>query len=336
METQPRPIFGEDGTVHVPAFELPPSELASPEARAMQVSRAKSPGGAWLPGAHIQSIRAGLEAMLEPQVAKMREIYPVDIVAQTMGGISVRAVTPRGKDYDDNRVIINLHGGAFSVCADACALLESIPVAVLGAYKVITVDYRMAPEAVHPAAVEDLELVYLELLKNYESQRIGIYGCSAGGSLTAQAAAWLPAHGLPQPGAIGIFGAGAVRFMIGDSAHVTAYIDGSFPAPPGLGEPPIDITHGYFSGSDLDDPVISPALHPGTLAGFPPTLIITGTRAMDMSPAVYTNSQLLKAGVRSTLIVGEAMGHCYIYQPLLPEARDAHQAIVNFFREHLR
>ena len=57
---------------------------------------------------------------------------------------------------------------------------------------------------------------------------------------------------------------------------------------------------------------------------------------MDLSPAIYTNSQLLKAGVRSTLIVGEAMGHCYIYQPHLPEARDAHQAIVNFFREHLQ
>ena len=52
---------------------------------------------------------------------------------------------------------------------------------------------------------------------------------------------------------------------------------------------------------------------------------------MDLS-----NSQLLKAGVHSTLIVGETMGHCYIYQPHLPEARDAHQAIVNFFREHLR
>ena len=41
------------------------------------------------------------------------------------------------------------------------------------------------------------------------------------------------------------------------------------------------------------------------LATFPPTLIVTGTRAMDLSPAIFTNSQLLKAGVRSTLIVGE-------------------------------
>jgi acetyl esterase/lipase len=51
---------------------------------------------------------------------------------------------------------------------------------------------------------------------------------------------------------------------------------------------------------------------------------------------VVTNSALIKAGRRSTLIVGEGMGHCYIYQTDLPEARDAHQAIVNFFRENLK
>jgi acetyl esterase/lipase len=331
-----RPQFGEDGTVYAPAFELPPSELSSPEARAAQAMRAKMQGGAPPADVDIAVVRQGLEAMLAPQVARMREVYPVDVVEQSIGGVTTHVVTPQGQPHDDQRVLINLHGGAFSMCADACALLESIPVAALGGYKVITVDYRMAPEAVHPAGVQDLEIVYRELLKQYEPRRIGIYGCSAGGALTAQAAAWLPAHGLPQPGAIGIFGAGAVRFATGDSAYVTAYIDGSFPAPPKPGEPPVDITRGYFAGSDMGDQIISPGLHPEVLAQFPPTLIITGTRAMDLSPAVYTNSQLLKAGARSTLIVGEAMGHCYIYQPDLPEAQDAHQAIVNFFREHLQ
>jgi acetyl esterase/lipase len=331
-----KPRFGENGTVYVPAFELPPSELSSPEARAAQAMRAKMPESVPPADADITVVRDGLEAMLAPQVARMCEIYPVDVAEQSIGGVRAHAVTPKGKPHDEQRVLINLHGGGFSMCAEACALLESIPVAALGGYKVITVDYRMAPEAIHPAAVQDLEIVYRELLKRYEARRIGIFGCSAGGSLTAQAAAWLPAHGLPQPGAIGIFGAGGVRFSTGDSAHVTAYIDGTFPAPPKPGERGVDITRGYFAGSDLSDPIISPALHPDVLAQFPPTLIITGTRAMDMSPAVYTNSQLLKAGVRSTLIVGEAMGHCYIYQPELPEARDAHQAIVSFFRETLQ
>lgn len=330
------PSFGEDGTVYVPAFELPPSALSSPEARVVQAERAALPPRLPAPDQDIAAVRQGVEAMLAPQIEAMRELYPVNLAEEEIGGVRTQAVTPRDRPHDEQRVLINLHGGAFSVCAEACALLESIPVAVLGGFKVITVDYRMAPEAAHPAAVEDLEIVYRELLARYEARHIGIFGCSAGGSLTAQAAAWLPARGLPSPGAIGIFGAGAVRFSTGDSAHVAAYIDGSFPAPPKPGEAAFDMTRGYFAAADMQDPIISPALHPDVLARFPPTLIISGTRAMDLSPAVYTNSQLLKAKIRSTLIVGEAMGHCFIYQPRLPEARDAHQAIANFFHEHLR
>ena len=41
-----KPTFGEDGTVHGPAFELPPSELSSPEAQAFMKLRSKMPGGA--------------------------------------------------------------------------------------------------------------------------------------------------------------------------------------------------------------------------------------------------------------------------------------------------
>ncbi|MFT5481827.1 MAG: monoterpene epsilon-lactone hydrolase, partial [Halieaceae bacterium] len=77
-------------------------------------------------------------------------------------------------------------------------------------------------------------------------------------------------------------------------------------------------------------------LHPEVMKQFPPALIITGTRAMDLSPAVVTNSQLHKAGVNSTLIVGEGMGHCYLYSSQLPEARDAYDVIVGFFRNNLR
>ena len=39
MGNQLRPTFNENGSVNVPAFELPPSELSSPEAQAMQAQR---------------------------------------------------------------------------------------------------------------------------------------------------------------------------------------------------------------------------------------------------------------------------------------------------------
>jgi acetyl esterase/lipase len=330
------PAFDPNGTVHVPAFDLPPSTLISKEALEAQAMRARMPGGAPSSSGDIAAVRKGLEAMLAPQVSSMRKQYPVDVVEQTIAGIPTRIVTPKDKPIDRKHVLINLHGGGFSMCADACAMLESVPIASLGGYKVVTVNYRMAPEATHPAGVEDIATVYRELLKTYPPKNIGIYGCSAGGALTAETAAWLPAHGLPQAGAVGIFGAGAVRFGAGDSAWVAAYIDGSFPPPARSSGTQPDITRGYFGSTDMADPIISPALHPDVIAKFPPTLIITGTRAIDMSPAIYTNSQLLKAGVRSTLIVGEAMGHCYIYQSNLPEARDAYQVIVGFFRENLK
>lgn len=332
----PRPTFKEDGTVLVPAFELPPSELSSPEARAMQGMRAKMGSAASIMDPDIVKARAGLEQMMAPQVAAAMKAHAVDVVDQKIGGVPVKTFTPKGRPFDRQRVLINVHGGAFQTCWPACAYLESTPIAALGGYKVVSVNYRMSPEARHPAGVEDVEKVYRELLKSYDPKRIGLYGCSAGGALTGQAAAWMPRKGLPQFAAIGIFGSGAMRFGAGDSAYVAGYIDGSFPPPPGPGQPRGDLSRGYFTGSEMTNPTVSPALHLDVAAKFPPTLIITGTRAMDMSPAIYTNSQLLKAGVESRLIVGEGMGHCYIYQSHLPEARDAQQEIVDFFRDHLK
>jgi monoterpene epsilon-lactone hydrolase len=329
--------FQSDGTANVPAFELPPSSLSSKEAQAQQAMRAKMPVAlATSVEPDIATRRAQLNAMMAPRVKRMQELFPSDIVDSKIGGVSTKVITPKGKSYDKNRVLINLHGGAFSLCWDACALIESLPIASLGGYKIISVDYRMAPENKHPAGVEDVASVYSALLKSFKPKHIGIFGCSAGGALTAQAAAYLPAKGLPQAGAVGIFGAGAVRFQTGDSAYIAGNIDGSFPPPAKPGAAQMDMTRGYFDGVDYSDTFVSPALHPAVIAKFPPSLLITGTRAMDMSPAIVTNSALLKAGVKSTLIVGEAMGHCYMYQPDLPESKDAFAAIVAHFRQNLR
>jgi acetyl esterase/lipase len=332
-----RPTFAEDGTVTVPSFDLPPSVFSSKEAQALQAMRAKMAGmmPAEMP-TDIVANRKQIDAMLAPQLKLMRSMYDVEVSEHVLDGVPVRLVKPKDGEYDRDRVLINLHGGAFSVCWESCSLLESIPIAALGDFEVISVNYRMAPEHKHPAGVEDVAKVYAALLKYHEPDHIGIYGCSAGGSLTAQTGAWLPAHGLPQAGALGIFGAGGVRFRTGDSAYVAAYIDGSFPPPPPEGEEGLDMTHGYFAGADMEAADISPALHQDVLKKFPPTILLTGTRAMDMSQAVYTNSMLMKAGVETDMIVGEGMGHCYTMMPNLPESQDAYAAIVAFFKEHLK
>jgi acetyl esterase/lipase len=330
-----RPTFDAEGTVHVPAFQLPVSAYMSAEAKKSMQSRGQLPHE--LPTMEPDPVksRAALAKMLAPQLASVLAMHPVNVDELEINGVPVRVVTPKNKATDQDRVLINLHGGAFNTCWEPCSLLESAPISDVGGFKVVSINYRMAPEFKHPAAVEDVATVYRELLKNYDATEIGIYGCSAGGALTAQAAAWLPAHGLPQAGAIGIFGAGGVRIDSGDSAYIAAYIDGSFPAPAMPGQPKLDLTRGYFDGADMGDRILASALHPEVLARFPPSLIITGTRAMDMSPAIVTNSSLIKAGKDPRLIVGEGMGHCYIYQSYLPEAQDAYKAIVGFFDENL-
>ncbi len=327
-----KPVFSPDGTVHVPAFDLPPSSLLSPEALAAQKARAAMPMMDRMSGVSITDLRAMTERGLAPRVAEMRARYAVDIVEQQMAGVRTRVVTPKAGEADASRVLINLHGGAFMMCAEGCAMVESIPIAAVGRYKVVTVDYRQGPENVFPAASQDVASVYQELLKSYRPENIGIYGCSAGGSLTAQSVAWFNDKHIPMPGAVGIFGAGGVRFGAGDSAYMAGYVDASFP-PPGPDGSTIPLA--YFKGVAMSERLVSPAAYLDIAAKFPPTLLITGTRAMDMSPAIYTNNQLLKAGVNSRLIVGEGMGHCYIYQAALPEARDAYDQIVRFFDANL-
>ncbi len=99
-----------------------------------------------------------------------------------------------------NKVLINFHGGGFFIDNGGIGgRLETMPMAGLGGYRVVTVDYRQAPEARYPAATDDALAVYRELLKQYGAANIGVYGSSAGGMLAGQLIARLQAEGLALP-----------------------------------------------------------------------------------------------------------------------------------------
>ena len=143
--------------------------------------------------------------------------------------------------------------------------------------------------------------------------------------LTAQSAAWFDAHGLPQPGAVGIFCAGAGEFGVGDAAVIAE----AFGENRGAGE--IE----YFAEVDWGDPLVAPIDHPALLSRFPPTLVITSTRDLALSSAIATHQRLIGAGAESELHVYEGLTHYFFANTGLPESRHTFDVIARFFDRRL-
>ncbi|HEY9132176.1 MAG TPA: alpha/beta hydrolase fold domain-containing protein [Dyella sp.] len=326
-----KPVVSADGDIRFGHTVLPYSSGASPQARAffpkMLAEGAKAP-----PIADIASSRTFYDRMNSDRARRMMALYPVKTHRETIAGVGADVVEPAQgiSTRNQGRILINLHGGAFLWGAHSGALVEAIPIASLGRIKVIGIDYRQGPEHVFPAASEDVEAVYRELLKQYKPANIGIYGCSAGGVLTGEAVARLIDRKLPVPGAIGTF-CGSVAEMAGDSVYVAPLLNGSaVPEHPlRLGDLP------YFKGASASDPMVFPSQSPKLLAHFPPTLLITGTRDMAMSSVVHSQALLDRAGVTTELHVWEGMWHSFFSDPELPESKEAYETIVRFFDRHL-
>ena len=320
------------GSVLSPAARIPFSAYASPEALT-RFGQVFEEGTAAPPlGQSIQASRDFYDKINSNRAERMKKLYPVQIATQKFDGVAADVVTPKGgiDPRKAKRVLINLHGGAFLWGAGSGGLVEAIPIASVGKIKVITVDYRQGPEYTFPAASEDVEKVYRELLKTYKSQNIGIYGCSAGGVLTAEAAAWLQTKSLPAPGAVGIFCAGVVD-LNGDSAYAAHLLMGE-PVP----ERAFLLTSlPYFKGADPASPLIFPGNSPDVLAKFPPTLLISASRDFAMSATLRSNELLTEAGVPTELHVWEGVWHSFFSDPELPESKAMYAVVTRFFDRKL-
>lgn len=325
-------LLGPDGSLNVPAFQLPFSQYASPQARAEQASRLRRLAQLRQhPELAPRPNETEPDLLYKPWLEAQRRRYPVVMTEETVGGVGVQVFTPAEGVPDRNakRVLINLHGGGFVHGWPFGSQVESIPIAATGKIRVISVNYRMAPSARFPAASEDVAAVYAALLKTYKPSQIGLYGCSAGGILAGQAIAWFDKEGLPQPVAIGVFSASTGAGFGGDSAYVTPHLGGYFPLP----QPSAESGTAYFKGASLSDPLLAPESSPHLLAKFPPTLIATGTRAADMSAAIHSHMQLVKAGVDARLYLWDGLEHCFMYNPDMPESQEAYRVLMDFFGE---
>jgi monoterpene epsilon-lactone hydrolase len=115
-----------------------------------------------------------------------------------LGGIPVVNVEVEGADAA--KVMLYLHGGAYAIGTASSSVGLASDLARRAGARLVTVDYRLAPEHPYPAAIEDAVAAYRALLESGRSaSTIAVAGESAGAGLVVATLLALKQAGLEQP-----------------------------------------------------------------------------------------------------------------------------------------
>jgi acetyl esterase/lipase len=196
---------------------------------------------------------------------------------------------------------------------------------------VIAVDYRMPPEFYFPAAVDDCFAVYKHVVRTTDPKRVGIFGTSAGGALTLSVVLRARQEGIPVPAVIAPGSPMSDVTGVGDTFHTNEFVDNVLVSRDGFCQAAAQF---YAAGHDMKDPLISPVY--GDMAGFPPTILTSGTRDLLLSNTVRVHRKLRQAGVEAHLHVFEGQSHAhYQFDDSAPETKEAFAEIGAFFDKHM-
>ncbi|MDE7370241.1 MAG: alpha/beta hydrolase [Desulfovibrio sp.] len=231
-----------------------------------------------------------------------------------------------------DKILLYFHGGGYVFNPGMAGLPEGIYMAAIGKFKVVAVDYRLAPECPYPAALDDAMAVYKALLESYPAKNIGVFGSSTGGGMTLALCLRAKEEGLPMPGAIAPGTPWSDLSKTGDSYFANTHVDDVLVQYEGLLE---GMAKAYAGGHDLKAPLLSPVY--GDMQGFPPAILGTGTRDLFLSNTVRTHRKLREAGVPADLLVLEGLSHWQYVQlpPEAPETQFYFSEVAKFFETHL-
>jgi epsilon-lactone hydrolase len=262
--------------------------------------RASRTGGLTL-APHVRE----MEARFDPPVPRhLRGVLAVE--RDKLGGRPGEWIIRRAAEGEltDLATILYLHGGAYLVGSPASHRHFTSRLTWTAHARTYVPEYRLAPEHLFPAAVDDAEAVYRALIdKGVDPARLVLAGDSAGGGLCLALLLRAKAAGLPLP-------AGAVLFSpYTDLEHSGASILTNAPTDyiplEGDIEPNVD----YLGDADPRDPFASP-LH-GDLAGLPPLLVFAGGKEMVLDDSVRLADKARATGVDVDLHVESDMFHVW-------------------------
>jgi epsilon-lactone hydrolase len=324
---------GGPASMEVPARSLPAPTTVSHTIRVI-VQEPISPTWKVLPKT-ADEWRALVSAGAAQAVSRLqaiRERLRVKSEPTVIDGVKAHILTPEViPPENQNRLLIHIHGGCYVNNPGESGTTEGVMMAGFGGYKVISVDYRMAPDHVYPAALDDVMTVWKAALRMAKPANMAVFGSSAGGALTLSMVLRAKQENLPPPGAIAPGTPMSDLTNAGDSFHTNAMIDNVLIAPGAACDARAAL---YANGHDLTDPLLSPIF--GDMHGFPPTYLTTGTRDLLLSSTVRVHQKLRRAGVEAVLYVHEGMPHgAWNRDVSAPETKEEFEGLARFFSIHL-
>jgi len=321
------------GGLQVPARTVPVPTDVSPELQKLIAApRRAGWDKLWKTGEEWRVEANQLAATTLATLPAMRERLHVTVEPTTIDGVRAFVVTPDviPPEHRD-KLLIHVHGGCYVLSPGEAGTSEAILMAGIGHFKVISVDYRMPPEAYFPAALDDAMTVYKSVLKTSNPKNTAVFGTSAGGALVLEMMLVAKQQGIPLPGAIAPGTPMSDVTKTGDTFYTNELVDNVLVSRNGFCDAATVV---YAHGHDLHDPLLSPVY--GDMHGFPPAILTTGTRDLLLSNTVRVHRKLRQAGVEAQLEVFEGMSHAqYQFDDRVPETREAFGEIAAFLDKHL-
>ncbi|HEV7721219.1 MAG TPA: alpha/beta hydrolase [Iamia sp.] len=269
----------------------------------------------------IQERRDALEALAGAVPS------PDGVVVETLTVAGRPAERSTPERVDGPGTVLYQHGGAYvsgslnthRALAGQLALATNRPVVAL--------DYRLGPEHLFPAAVDDAVAAAVELATD---EPFAVAGDSAGGGLALATLVALRDRGHVPP---------VAGWLISPWADLTqsgATYDTRVDVDPMLRREALDEAAGdYLGPGDATDPLASPMM--ADLAGLPPVRIDVGDAEVLLDDSVTTGHRIEEAGGAAQVVVWPEMIHVFPAFPadLVPEAQACLTAAGAFLAQHL-
>jgi acetyl esterase/lipase len=240
----------------------------------------------------------------------------VTVTAAALDGVPTAEITVDG--IEPRHVVLYFHGGVYAL-GDAFAAADlASQVGRRTHAKVISVDYRLAPEHPYPAAVDDALAAYDALLDSGTAPSDIVFaGESAGGGLAIATLVNAREHGLPLPAAAFVMSPYADLTLAGTSMETKGKVD------PLLSREALQARiPDYAAGQDAALGLISPIF--ADLSGLPPLIIQAGTHEVLLDDAVRLAQQAAAADVEVTLDITPGVPHVFqAYHAILDEGAAA-------------